>query len=315
MIVGITGAAGYLGGRLIAYLGVQEWVERIIAFDKMPVESAPKVIAYPFDMTNARDTLTLASILVEHGVTHLVHAAFQIQPISDDSAGMTLTNVLGSSRVFRAALGHVEHLTFISSVAVYGYGGHPSKLNEVAALRPTTAYGRDKRAAENSLRDLSVAGLPRTAILRFAAIAGPHGAQRSPLRALTAQPFFVLADGGHARTQAVHEDDAAALIAVAVREGASGIFNAAPDDIAAWSDIAQLSRRPVLALPRMALNGATLLNRTLPALEGFTRDVVDLFSKTLTVGNLAIKSALGWQPRYGTCDAFYEMFKAQGTAR
>ncbi len=313
MIVGITGAAGYLGGRLIAYLGAQGWVERIIAFDKAQVEPASKVIAYPFDMTNARDTVTLASILVEHGVTHLVHAAFQLQPTLNDPAGMTLTNVLGSSRVFRAALGHVEHLTFISSVAVYGYGGYTSKLNENAALHPTTDYGRDKRAVEDTLARSPAA--PRTAILRFAAIAGLHGAQRSPLRALTAQPFFILSDGGHARTQAVHEDDAAALIAAAVRESANGIFNAAPDDVAAWSDIAQLSRRPVLSLPRVALNGATLLNRTLPALEGFTRDVVDLFSATLTIDNAAIKAALGWQPRYGTCDAFYEMFKASGTSR
>lgn len=317
-VVAITGAAGYLGGRLIAHLAAQPWVERIVALDKRAIPSQSGVISHVVDVS---ESPTVRAILVEHGVTHLVHAAFQITPTNGDEYAMRAANVIGSMNVFRAALNVVDHLTFVSSVAVYGYrAGHPTRVLETTPLHPTMTYGRHKLEAEAALRIFS--RLPyreglktRMAILRFAAICGANGATRSHLRALTAQPFFVLSEGGHARTQAIHEDDAASFIGAALETDADGTFNAAPDDFATWADVGQLSNRPILSLPRPVLNGMTRLNRVLPALNGFTRDVVDLFSETLVVDNGAAKTRLEWKPRFSTCDAFYQMFKALGTAR
>jgi nucleoside-diphosphate-sugar epimerase len=317
-VVGITGAAGYLGERLIAHLSTQPDIERIVALDKKPLPSQSGVISHVVDVSEAT---TLRAILVEHGVTHLIHAAFQITPQNGDEYAMRAANVVGSMNVFRAALNVVEHLSFISSVAVYGYrAGHPPRIPEATPLHPTMTYGKHKLEAEAALRIFS--RLPyreglktRLAILRFAAICGPQGAARSHLRALTAQPFFVLSEGGRARTQAIHEDDAAAFIGAVVAADAEGTYNAAPDDFATWADIGQLCNRPILSLPRPVLNGFTRLNGILPALNGFTRDVVDLFSETLVVDTSAAKTRLEWQPRFSTCDAFYQMFKALGTAR
>jgi UDP-glucose 4-epimerase len=308
-VIAITGAAGYIGQTLIAQLLTQSWVERIIALDLEQVSSGDLVISYAMDM---RESTHLRAILAEHAVTHLVHAAFVISPspgMSDSQ--MYTTNVEGSKQVIDQALGYgVEQLLFISSVAIYGY--HPGQahpLDENADLRPTMLYGRHKAAVEIYLRGQNA---PKTnvAVVRPSAVVGPRGRSRSHLRALTAQPMFVLANGGKALTQALHEQDMASLLVAAIQHDISGTFNAAPSDNLSWAEIARLSKLPLLSLPRAALNFATRFNRIVPALKGFTREVVDLFSETLVVDNTAVRQQTGWIPRYTTRDAFAEMFGA-----
>lgn len=334
-IVAITGAAGYLGHRLIAQLAAQSWVERIIALDIKPIPSDDRVWSHRVDVS---DTATLRAILAEQGVTNLVHAAFRIvKPAHWTDAQWRTANVNGSRSVINAVLETPPdeskgiHLTFVSSVAVYGYSnGQAVYLREDAPLRPTMMYGKHKAEVEaqlQPLRSLAATNLKgrlpnlrlamplNVATIRMAAIAGPTGRDYSHLRALTAQPFFVVANGGRALTQAIHEDDAAALVCAAVERDANGVFNGAPDDAASWGEVGRLSNRPVLSMPRPMLNFTTRFNGVLPALNGFTREIVDLFAESLVVDNSAARSELGWSPRYSTCDAFGQMFEALGTAR
>lgn len=317
-VVCVTGAAGYLGSQVIRLLAKQPWVEQVVAIDLRAVPPMSGVISHQL---NIMDAAALRAILVEHGVTHLVHAAFQITPQNGDIQQMRLNNVQGSLEVFRCALNLVDHLTFISSVSVYGYHpGYGSPLTETMPTQPTMEYARHKLQAESALRILRHLPYPEglrthTAVIRFSAIVGPEGAQVSNLRALTANPFFIVADGGTARTQGLHETDAAALVASVIRQNADGVFHGTPSDHASWSEIGHLSNRPVVSLPRVVLNQMTRLNTVLPALAGFTRDVVDLFSETLVADNSHTRAQLGWEPRYSTCDSFYEMFRALGTAR
>lgn len=318
-IVGITGAAGYVGRRLIAHLVTQDWIESIITLDLRPVEPAPKVISHRVDITEQE---TVRAILAEHGVTHLVHAAFAINPPEGNETAMRFTNLDGSLSVIRAARNLVDHLTFISSVAVYGYRpGLPMPTPESAEVRPTMLYGKHKLEVERYLKQRI--GNPftterptiKSAVIRLAAVVGEHGAVHSQLRALTEQPFFVLSDGGKALTQAIHEDDAAHLISSVIQQDAEGVYNGAASDSASWSDVGRLTTLRNVSLPRFVLNSMTHLNGRLPALTGFTRDVVDLFSETLVVDNQLAQAKLGWRPRFGTCDAFYQMFRALNVAR
>jgi UDP-glucose 4-epimerase len=133
----------------------------------------------------------------------------------------------------------------------------------------------------------------------------------SPLRALTAHPIFVLSNGGKALTQALHEQDAAALLSAVVERDLAGVFNAAPNDYASWADIARLSHLPTVSLPRSLLSFATRFNTVWPALQGFTRDVVDLFSESLVVDNTLVRQVTGWMPRHTTRQAFAQLFGAE----
>lgn len=308
-IVAITGAAGYLGRIVIAHLRQQAWVERIIAIDTRPVPPEGRVIAHLLDV---REVSSLRAVLAEHGVTHLVHGAFVVsQPPDFSVEQMRSSNVDGSQSTLKSAyeLG-VEQVVFLSSVSVYGYrGGNPPLVKEEHRLWPNMLYAQHKMQVENYVRDLEYRyPETRTTIIRPAAIAGSQGRITSPLMALIGQPVFVLSNGGRARTQAIHEDDVASLIVRAIDLNAAGTFNAAPDDEATWAEIAALSRRPPLALPRPLLNFAARFHGVVPALNGFTREIVDYFSESLVVDNTAAKRALGWSPQYSTLDAFGQLF-------
>jgi len=319
-IVAVTGAAGYLGSRLLAYLTTQPWVAQIIALDQKPLanNSSGRIHAYQVDVSDAE---ALAAIFARHSVTHLVHAAFLlVQPPDMSESAMRAANVDGSRCVIETALRHgVQQIVFVSSVAIYGYlPGHPARVREDALLRPTMIYGKHKAAVETILHELGSAyPAARIAIPRLAAVVGAAGRDYSHLRALTAQPVFVVANGGRALTQAIHEDDAAELIGTLLEQDASGIFNGAADDSAAWAAIGGLSSRPIVSMPRAVLNQMTRLslNTTLPALNGFTREIVDLFAESLVVDNSAARTQLAWTPRYSTLAAFQQMFAALGTAR
>ena len=123
---------------------------------------------------------------------------------------MRASNVDGSKQVILRAMEYgIEHLTFLSSVSVYGY--RPSqlmRLNEEASQHPTTVYGQHKVEVERYLHEQQ-RHYPRThvAVVRPSAVLGPRGRSRSTLRALIAQPVFVTSNGGRALTQAIHEDD------------------------------------------------------------------------------------------------------------
>ena len=315
-IIAITGAAGYLGRVLIPHLLNQPWVERIIALDTQHVLADGRVISHSLDV---REVSSLRAILAEHGVTHFVHAAFIINKPTDMSIDyMRSINVDGSQLALKTAfeLG-MEQVIFMSSVSVYGYrGGNPALVHEQHRSWPNMLYAQHKMQVEAYLRDLEP-HYPdtRTLVIRPTAIAGPQGRTVSPLLALIAQPFFVLSNGGRARTQAVHEDDLARLISRGLEVNAAGLFNAAPDDHVTWAEIAALSRRPPLSLPRPILNIAARFSPFIPDLNGFTREIVDYFSESLVVDNTLAKEKLGWTPRFGTLDAFGQLFGVKQPSR
>lgn len=305
----MTGASGYLGSVLLPQLAAQPWVERVIALDLNPVPATDRVISYRLDI---RDGEALRAILAEHAVTHLIHAAFVVSPPAPMSeAEMQSINVNGSMHVFRAALDRqIQHVTFISSVAVYGYrAGLPHRLTEHTEYEPNMLYGKHKVAVERFLREPQNSALQsRLAILRPTAIVGPLGKQYSHLRPLTAQGFFVVANGGKARTQALHEQDAADLIMRVVEENTAGTFNAAPNDDISWAEIGKLSRLPILSFPRPLLQAATKLQKVLPALRGFNSEVVALFAESLVADNTELRRCTGWTPQFSSRQAFEQFF-------
>jgi nucleoside-diphosphate-sugar epimerase len=306
----VTGAAGYLGSRLIAYLTQQPWVERIIAFDLLPTAADGRVISYQL---NVRDSQAMRPILTEHGVTNFVHAAFVInRPPGWTTDQMLAANVYTANDAFKAAFSAgIEHLTFVSSVAVYGYQpGYETPLIETNPLHASMAYARYKVIIESNLFGLITRQYPQAklAVARMAAVAGQVGSTRSPLAALQKPPVFIVINGGQARTQAIHEDDAASLLGAIVKQDAAGIFHGAPDDSSSWSEIGQLTGRRRLSMPRQVLRLIARLSPLLPGLHGLTPEIVDLLAYSLIVDNRATRERLHWAPQYTTRETFGQLF-------
>jgi len=317
-VVAVTGAAGYLGGRLLEHLITQPWVDRVVAFDRLPIvlpAHSSQVLAYQMDV---QDTALLRPLLAEHGVTSLIHTAFTItRPVDWTETQLRAANVEASWQVVRTALATgVQHITFVSSVAVYGYHPDRSVVTEASPIAPTMVYGKHKVAVEARLADLGrMYPRARIAIVRAAAIGGAHGQHRTPLWALAEAPLFLAVNGGHAHTQMIHEDDATALIGLIVAKNAAGTFHAVPNDSAPWRSIGALSGRRVVPIPGFVLRPVAYLSNVLPALNGLTPEVADLFTYSLVADNMATRVALGWAPRYGTLDAFADLFKGVPSTR
>jgi UDP-glucose 4-epimerase len=138
-IVAITGAAGYVGGRLLARLLDEPDVETVVGLDVGPLPTGPeRFIPYRRDV---RDP-SLADILARHRVDTLVHTAFVLYPPPRRLRQMAHINVNGTENVLRAAAqAGVRHAIFLSSTTVYGaWPDNPIPLTEEHPPRPNPDY-------------------------------------------------------------------------------------------------------------------------------------------------------------------------------
>lgn len=256
------------------------------------------------------------------GADAVVHLAWRIQPSrsSADRAAMRAVNVEGTRAVLDAAReAHVPHLVHASSVGVYAPATDPVHKHRVDERWPrtgvpTSAYSRDKVAAEDLLDAFEAGGsspvvarvrpglvLQREAgaeIARY--FGGPllpagllGGAGRRRVRVLPVLPLpdaFVV--------PVVHADDLADAVWHLLAAGpqrASGAYNVAADDALDPDDIAAaLGARRRVAAPVSLLRSAADASwraRLQPTDPGW----VDLAAGAPLLDCSRLK-ALGWRP-------------------
>ena len=109
----VTGAAGYLGGRMVDYLCEADWVERVVGTDiKEPGRSHPKFV---FDRRDIRESMD--DIFDRENIDAVIHAAYVLPPIhnkqlmEDINKGGT-QNILGA--ISRAGVKHIANGDFIA---------------------------------------------------------------------------------------------------------------------------------------------------------------------------------------------------------
>ncbi len=75
--VAITGAAGYIGQRLLHHLVQEPNIEHIVALDiRPPAFEHPKITFVRHDVTHP-----MSELFVQHGVAMAVHLAFVVAPL------------------------------------------------------------------------------------------------------------------------------------------------------------------------------------------------------------------------------------------
>jgi nucleoside-diphosphate-sugar epimerase len=226
MTVAITGAAGYLAGRLIEALESEDRVERILGFDvREPNVTSSKLVFDQVDVRNAH--------LEERfrGADVVVHLAFVMDPIRDE-ATMRDVNVNGSQNVFRCAgQAGVGKIVYTSSATAYG--AHPNNdlpLTEESPLRANLDfnYPAHKLEVEYVVREFREEFTDvRFVMFRPAIVFGPH-VDNAWSRMLQAPVFFAIKDSSPT-FQFVHEDDVARALAFAITEDLDGNYNVAAE--------------------------------------------------------------------------------------
>lgn len=241
MRIAVTGASGLIGRGLVAALVADPAVDEVVALDVV----RPAVPAGGVGRTvDVRDPAIAAELV---GCDVLVHLAFRLDPLDDDT-DVRDVNLTGTSTTLRAAVdAGVRRLVVASSAAVYGaHRDNDVPLTESSPLRPesTFPYARMKGEVEDWLWGWA-AELPDDvvlSVLRPAVVAGP-GVDNFVSRQLEL-PRFISVVGHRPPVQVVHVDDVVDAFRFAATRDLPGAWNvAAPGWLSQDEALAVLGRR------------------------------------------------------------------------
>ena len=312
MPVLVTGASGFLGGRLAEMLmseGEQVTILARSTSDLSHLSAFP-----PNRLRVVRGGLTDQEALLDavREVTHIFHCA----AASTDWAPMRVyfeSNVQGTEMLLAAALKapHLQRFIHVSTTDVYGYPVVPCA--ETGEIRDAgLPYNQTKIQAEEAVWRASRERLP-VAVVRPATIYGPRGkAFVTDIAELLRRRQMAHIDGGRATGGFLYVDNAvAAIIAVAGCADAEGqVYNLADGTGATWNQyVAALAhglgyRPPWIDLPfglAMAVAGAMEAPyrwlKALPARPMLTRHATLLLARDQEFPNDKARAELGFTSR------------------
>ena len=184
MKVLVTGAAGFLGSRIINALlagtGSLLEVSRIVAADTSACPIAdPRVDSRTGTIVDPQ----FIAAIVEHEVDVVFHLAAVLsgQSEAEFDLGMRVNvdatrNLLDACRALRTT----PRFVFASTLAIFG-GALPDVVPEDSVLRPQSSYGTEKAIAELLVSDYSRRGFVDGIICRLATVTVRPGAPNSAL--------------------------------------------------------------------------------------------------------------------------------------
>ncbi len=251
MIVGITGAAGYFGRKIIERMENNEKCERIIGISRRKfVHDFEKLEYHRMDVRDEK----LKNLFERNDVDTIIHLAFVLNPIHDEDE-MHEINVGGTKNVLRIAkeIG-AKKIIITSSTMVYGaWPDNPEYLTEDSPMRghPTYYYNRDKVEIEKLCRKFSMEYEGVLTILRPCLVLGPsvdHFYSR-----LLNWPFLPLVDGKNPDMQFIHEDDLARAYEIFTMNDLPGVFNIVGRGTMKWREVIETAGKRAVKMPNAVL--------------------------------------------------------------
>ena len=231
----VTGAMGCIGCWTAYHLLLEG--HRVIAFDlshnthrlDLLLES-DKLNRIVFEHGDLTDFHQVMKLFGRHSIDHIIHlAALQVPFCQADPHMGARVNVVGTVNLFEAARrAKLPHISYASSVAVYGPSHSASPLAENLAQSPFTLYGVFKEANEGTARmywtDYEVSSIG----LRPHTVYGPgrdQGITSDPTQAMLAavlgKPFTIQYSNGF---QLQYASDVAQQFIEASRHSERGNF-------------------------------------------------------------------------------------------
>lgn len=173
MRVLITGASGFVGGRLVSVLAEQTSFD-LYAAARRDILNCPATVRTVEDFSSEANVLPLVE-----GIDVIVHAAARVHIMNDHSLdpldAFRKVNVDGTLNLAHAAASAgVKRFIFISSIKVNGEGtkkGSPYTAADTPA--PIDPYGVSKLEAEQALQNLALATNMEVVIIRPVLVYGP----------------------------------------------------------------------------------------------------------------------------------------------
>lgn len=311
MKVLVTGASGFLGGRVTKLLAEQHKVlgtGRTFSTERRAALESLGVRLLPADLTRPQDLPALLD-----GVDAVVHCA-ALSTLWGRWEDLRRTNVDASARLAAACAQRGIRLVYIGSPSIYNRAVHDDPTWGTAArpvpesLRVGPRFDSDY-AKSKWFAELAVSrSYPAACILRPRGLYGPGDASIMPrvIAALQAGRLPRLVDGD-VLTDLTHVDNAAHAVRLAVESDISGPVNIADGDpIAVWASIDQvadalgvarpgrrMAARPVELVAAGTEQVARILRRGEPRL---TATGIRLLTRGLRLDLTRARTELGYRP-------------------
>jgi UDP-glucose 4-epimerase len=252
------------------------------------------------------------------GADAVVNLAWQIQP-AHDRGQMHLTNVHGSRRVFDAALlAGVAALVQVSSVGTYSKGPKDRAVSEDWPHTgvPTSSYSRDKATVEAMLDRLEAAHpslrvvrlRPALIFQRAAATEISHYflGRLVPRSLVQPRRLPIVPLPAQLRFQAVHADDVAVAVALALTSDVRGAFNLAADPVLDVAELARLFDARPVTMPVAVLRRLVDLTYRL-RLQPTDAGWIDMAAQVPLMDVTRAHVDLGWTPRVSANSALLDL--------
>lgn len=231
--IAITGAGGYLGGKISSRLKELYPKIKLVGFD---IKSNNEDHFDHFYQIDIRDNFS--EKLIQHEVTDLIHLAWILHPTHNRKLAYSI-DIEGTINVIKeASKANVRYLLHTSSTLAYGaYKDNPIPLTEESPLKGNKNfhYPYHKALAEKEIQKLletSTETLPSIGIVRPSAILGPNldnyitRVLSGGWRTLFLMPY----PRGETVIQFTHIEDVLQGYLIMLEKRLKGIFNVTPND-------------------------------------------------------------------------------------
>lgn len=304
----VTGASGYLGGKLVQALAEGPWrPQRVVAADVRPPAGSRQIPAVLYEEGDVRDAGRLHRLVSQHRVDTVVHLASVVTPDKDGSRERAYqVDVDGTRNVLEACLaGGVAKLIVASSGAAYGY--HPENrawLDEDDPIRghDRFAYAHHKRLVEEMLEQARRfhPGLAQL-VFRPGTVLGTGVANQ--ITALFEKPVMLGVAGSASPFVFIWDEDVVACLVKGIREPVRGVYNLAGDGALSGRELAARMGKPYLPLPAWLITGALAVLHPL-GMSRYGPEQVDFLRYRPVLSNRRLKEVFGYVPRKTSAEVF-----------
>jgi nucleoside-diphosphate-sugar epimerase len=309
----ITGASGFIGGRLARRLAHEGYPVRCLV--RASSDTAPlHELGVELTVGELEDADSLARAV--DGCSYVLHCAALVSDWAT-TAEIARVNVDGTRNLLDACRdASVRRFVHLSTTDVYGYPDGAEIDESYTPTRFANWYAQTKLEAEAEVRHAQQAGALQCVILRPATVYGPGSKELvgEIARAIQGR-HMLLIDRGRPLAGLCYVENLAdaALLALRHEAAPAHAFNVGDGDGVTWKrftdDLAaglgcppvrfSLPYRPAVAIGFALEHGYRLLRRstglTAPAL--LSRQAVHVLGRDQEFSNRRLRELLGWEPR------------------